>query len=242
MSKWMQKARDQGLIKHVCCSFHDNNEALIRLVDTGYVSSITLQYNMLDTQLEEGIEYAHKQGLGVVVMGPVGGGRLGAPNEVLSSALPAISRIPELALRFVLSNPNVSLALSGMSTMQQVEENVAVASDGVMLSDEDRMRISEHLARLRKMADLYCTGCNYCMPCPSQVAISRIFSLYNQGRVYGLWGHARRQYSVLIAKAPRQGQPADACTECGACEAKCPQNIPIRQQLKEAHKALRSAE
>jgi uncharacterized protein len=238
MSKWMQKAKDQGLVKHICCSFHDNNEALVKLVDTGYVSSITLQYNMLDTQLEEGIAYAKEKGLGVVVMGPVGGGRLGMPNEALAAAHPGIARIPELALRFVLSNPNITMALSGMSTMQQVEENIATASDNVILSDEEKARIAEHLSRLKKMADLYCTGCGYCMPCPAEVAIPRIFGMYNQARVYGLWDHARRQYAGMIARAPRQGQPADKCTECGLCEPKCPQNIPIRKQLKEAHKAL----
>lgn len=238
MSKWMQKAKDQGLIKHICCSFHDTNDALKKVVDTGYVSSITLQYNILDTQLEEGIAYAKEKGIGVVVMGPVGGGRLGVPNEVLSDVLPSIRRIPELALRFVLSNPNITMALSGMSTMQQVQENIAIASDGITLSAEDKARISEHLTRLKQMADLYCTGCGYCMPCPQQVAIPKIFSMYNQARVYGLWEHSRRQYGGMIAKAPKQGQPADKCIECGACEPKCPQNIPIRTQLKEAHKAL----
>jgi predicted aldo/keto reductase-like oxidoreductase len=240
MSKWMQKAKDQGLIKHICCSFHDNNAALLKLVDSGYVSSITLQYNMLDTQLEEGIAYAKEKGLGVVAMGPVGGGRLGIPNESLSSVVPGIARIPELALRFVLANPHITMALSGMSTMQQVEENLAVAADTVTLSEEEKGRITEHLGRLKAMADLYCTGCNYCMPCPNGVAIPKIFSMYNQARVYGLWDHARRQYANMIAKAPKQGQPADKCIDCGACEPKCPQNIPIRNQLKDAHKALLS--
>jgi len=237
VGRWMRKAKDQGLIRHVCVSFHDNNEALRTIVDTGYAASITLQYNMLDRQLTDGIAYAHEKGIGVVVMGPVAGGRLGVDSDVLGSVLPAVRRVPELALRFVLSNPNVTVALSGMSTMQQVEENLVTASDPVSLSEEDRAAIDEHLVRLKKMADLYCTGCGYCQPCPADVAIPKIFHRYNRGRVYGLWEAARRDYAQLGIDWDK-GNKADACTECGECEEKCPQHIPIRQQLKEAHEAL----
>ena len=240
VSKWMQKAKDQGLIKHICCSFHDTNDALINVVDTGYVDAITLQYNILDRTREEGIAYARQKGIGVVVMGPVGGGRLGSDSRTLAKLVPGISRVPELALRFVLSNPNVSVALSGMSTMQQVEENLKVAGDATSLSDADRAAIDEHLDRLKGMADLYCTGCGYCAPCPNEVNISGIFRMYNHARVYGLWDHARKAYASMQRNAakPQRPKPADACTDCGECEAKCPQNIPIRKQLKEAHEAL----
>lgn len=235
VSKWMQKAKDQGLIKHICSSFHDKNENLIKLVDTGYVEVITLQYNMLDRQLEEGIAYAREKGIGIVVMGPVAGGRLGTTSEVLRDLLPQVRRVPELALRFVLSNPNVSVALSGMGTMQMVEENVAIAADEVSLSAADKAAIDEHLERLSKMADLYCTGCAYCMPCPNEVNIPYIFQKYNEARVYGLWETARAQYQEWRWVS---GKPADACLECGDCEDKCPQHLPIRQQLTEAHEAL----
>jgi len=239
MSKWMAKAKDQGLIKHVCCSFHDTNDALVKVVDSGYVESITLQYNMLDRQLADGIAYAHSKGIGVVVMGPVAGGRLGADSQTLAALVPGIRRVPELALRFVLSNPNVSMALSGMSTMQQVEENIATAGDDVALSEADRQAIDEHLERLAAMAKLYCTGCGYCTPCPSEVNIPGIFGIFNHARVYGLWEHARKAYA-RIQKSPggKRGRPADACSDCGTCEEKCPQNLPIRRQLKEAHEAL----
>ena len=234
VSTWMRKAHDQGLIKHICCSFHDNNDSLKRVVDTGYVESITLQYNLLDRQLEESIAYAHEKNVGVVVMGPVAGGRLGATSDVLGSLVPSIARVPELALRFVLANPNVTVALSGMSTMQHVEENIAVASDPVTLSDAERAAIAEHLERLKKMADLYCTGCNYCKPCPNKVDIPGVFGKYNMARVYGLWDLAKQQYAGML----RQGSGADLCIECGECEPKCPQHLHIREQLKESHAAL----
>ncbi len=240
VKKWMLDAHERGLIKHICCSFHDDNEALKKVVDTGYVDSITLQYNILDRRLEDGIAYAHEKGVGVVVMGPVGGGRLGEPSEVLSQVAPNVKRVPELALRFVLANPNVSVALSGMSTMEQVEQNIAVANDDVSLTEQDRQAIAEHLERLEKMAELYCTGCRYCMPCPQGVLIPRIFDLYNKGRVYGLWESARKGYDHIGRRKPEEHKKADACNECGQCEDKCPQNIPIRGQLKEAHEALAS--
>ena len=231
VSKWMRRAKDQGLIKHICASFHDSNENLIKLIGTGYVESITLQYNILDRQLEEGIALAHERGIGIVVMGPVGGGRLGVSSPVLEGLVPGVGRVPELALRFVLSNPNVTLALSGMSTMQHVEENLATASDQISLNDSDRRAIQEHLERLKSMADLYCTGCGYCVPCPQEVNIPRIFQKYNEARVYGLWEQATAAYASLR-------EQAEACAECGECEDKCPQHIPIPEQLKQAREAL----
>lgn len=238
LGKWMRKAKDQGLIKHICTSFHDDNEALIKLVDTGYVQVITLQYNMLDREREEGIAHAHAKGVGVVVMGPVAGGKLGGDSQVLTSIVPGVDRVPELALRFVLANPNVTVALSGMSTMQHVEENLVTAADEVTLSSEDQAAIGEHLKRLKAMAELYCTGCGYCMPCPQEVNISAIFEIFNRGRVYGLWDDAKKTYSGFGNSPWLKGANAAACIECGECEEKCPQNISIREHLKEAHEAV----
>jgi hypothetical protein len=236
--KWMEKAKDEGLIKHICCSFHDDNDALMKLVDTGFYESFTVQYNLLDQKLEEGIAYAQEKGMGVVVMGPVGGGRLGNHSEVLSGLVPGIDRVPELAMRFVLANPNVDVALSGMSSMEHVEENLEICSDEISLSDDDKAAIAEHLERMKEMAKLYCTGCNYCMPCPQNVAIPKIFERYNMGRVYGLWDVAKKQYNRIGTNKWDKGAKADACIECGICEDKCPQNIPIRKQLAEAHEKL----
>jgi hypothetical protein len=240
MGKWMEKARDQGLIKHICCSFHDSPENLLKIVDSGYPEAITLQYNLLDRSLEEGIARAAETGIGIIAMGPVGGGRLGADTDAIKEAVPGIERVPELALRFVLANPGVSVALSGMSTMEQVEENVAVASDDRALTDEEQDAIEAQMRKLKEMAELYCTGCEYCLPCPENIAIPQIFSIYNEGRVYGLWEHAKRRYqAVREGRGPfKEKKDASACTECGTCEERCPQDIPIRKQLKEAHEAL----
>ena len=238
ISKWMESAYDQGLVKHICVSFHDSNDALIKIIDTGRFESITLQYNMIDRRLEEGLAYAHDKGIGVVVMGPVGGGRLGEPSEILRRMLNGRARVPELALRFVLSNPYVTVALSGMSALRHVDENVEITGDLATLSESELNELKEHLVRLRKMADVYCTGCKYCMPCPQGVNIARVFELYNQARVYDIWETSRETYSQIGKVEWEPGETAEACIECGECIPKCPQNIPIPDQLSEAHDIL----
>lgn len=238
---WLRRARDQGLIRHIGTSFHDDDETLRRIVDAGLYESITLQYNLLDRRLEGGIAYARAQGLGIVAMGPVGGGRLGSPSEELAQLVPDIRRVPELALRFVLANPGVDVALSGMNAVPQVEENLAVAADPRTLDQEEVDLIRRQLDRLAQMADTYCTGCGYCQPCPEQIDIPRVFKLYNEGRVYGLRDHAQTQYDSWRRRLPEGNKQADACVACGTCEEKCPQRIPIRTQLEEAHAYLAAA-
>lgn len=238
VSKWMLKARDQGLVRHVACSFHDTPEALLQLIDTGYPEVLTVQYNLLDRRLEEGIARAHAAGIGVVVMGPVAGGRLGEPSEVLATLMQGVARVPELALRFVLANEGVTVALSGMSEPAHVDENTRVAAERVALSEADTQAIHEHLTRLDKMAELYCTGCRYCLPCAHEVDIPGVFEKYNRGRVWGLWESARAAYAQMGNVEWDKGMRADACLECGECEEKCPQHIPIREQLAQAHAAL----
>jgi len=239
----MLKAKDQGLIRHICCSFHDSCESLIKIVDTGMFESITCQYNLLDRSNEEGIAHAHEKNVGIVVMGPVAGGRLGETSGEFRAHIPGVvGSMPELALRFVMSNPNVTVALSGMSTMEQVEENIATAQRQETLSDDERASIAKAVEQLKELSDLYCTGCGYCMPCEQGVAISEIFRLANLYRVYGAKKTARGHYEGMINQNRENHQPATACIECGQCEPKCPQNIKITEQLKEAHKLLTGEE
>jgi len=175
----------------------------------------------------------------VVIMGPVGGGRLGETGGTLGQKLPpGVASTPELALRFVMANPNVTIALSGMSTMEQVTENVAVPDSAGPLTPEQTAAVDELMGQLKAMADLYCTGCGYCKPCPNGVAIPDIFRLVNQYRVYGAKASAIDHYRRLIKHQKDDSRPADACVECGKCEEKCPQHIKIMEQLKQAHELL----
>lgn len=233
------KAREAGLIRHISFSFHDKPEVMMRIIDTGVFSSVLCQYNLLDRSNEEAIAYAHRKGLGVVVMGPVAGGKLAEPSDTIQGMIPdtAVST-PEIALRFVLANPHVSCALSGMNTRAMIQENIAIASNETPLSSAEKLQIDRALEKVRKLADLYCTGCNYCMPCPHGVNIPLNFQLMNYHRVYGLSESARQNYAQIGTVPWLEGKPASDCTECGACEEKCPQSIAIRQQLRETAREL----
>lgn len=240
-SGWLKDARqakEEGLIKHISFSFHDEPEAMLKLVDTGLFESVLCQYNAIDKSNAAGIARAKEKGLGVAVMGPLGGGRVsGMPKEIADKLGIKVSSSAELALRFVLANPDIDCALSGMSSLEMVEENIAIASNAEPLSDKETEAINTMMAENEKLANLYCTGCNYCMPCPAGVNIPHIFKTMNYYRIYNTAEYARNEYGN-IGSQWIPGKDATACTECGACEKKCPQRLMIRDQLKESHAAL----
>jgi predicted aldo/keto reductase-like oxidoreductase len=233
------KAKEQGLIKHLSFSFHDDPENMKTIIDEGIFETVLCQYNLLDRSNEDSIAYAHEKGIGVVIMGPVGGGRLGAPSDVIKSLLPGkMKSSAETALRFVLANPGVTCALSGMSTIEMVEENAEVASNASRLSEEEIAAVNAALEENKRLAELYCTGCNYCMPCPNEINIPLNFRLMNYHKVYNLTEYARQEYQNIGTNDWMKGKKAEECMECGLCEEKCPQKLEIMKQLKETAKAL----
>lgn len=241
-ARWLSeayKAKEEGLIKHICFSFHDEPESMKKLVDLGIFESVLCQYNAIDRSNEEAISYAKSKGLGVVVMGPVGGGRVsGLPRDVADKLGIKVNSSAELALRFVLSNPDIDCALSGMSNIQMLEENCNTASNSDPLSDSEVKAINRMMEENKKLSQLYCTGCAYCMPCPKEVNIPHIFQTMNYHKVYGISEYARNGYAEIGTNQWVPGKRADACTECGICETKCPQKLQIRDQLKDCHNTL----
>ncbi len=246
--KEAQKAKDEGLIKHISFSFHDKPEIMKRIIDIGIFESVLCQYNLLDRSNEEAMAYAKRKGLGVAIMGPVGGGRLtvsGLLDKILGDK---VKSTPELALKFVLANKNVSIALSGMGNMRMVEKNVKVADSSEPLTKEELRAIESFIKERRKREEIPCNLCKYCQPCPNNVAIPAIFLSMNYYNVYGLKEYARELYRQIgagdaiwiIPELAFQsgGHQADACKECGECQEKCPQKIEIMERLKEAHKVL----
>jgi predicted aldo/keto reductase-like oxidoreductase len=242
-----KKALDEGIIKHLSFSFHDDPKNMIPIIDSGYFTSVLCQYNLLDRSNEDSIAYAREKGLGVVVMGPVGGGRLGTPSAAIRGMLERdVKSTAEMALRFVLANDNVTVALSGMQTMDMVEENAKVAGIEGPLTAEELARVAAMLEENKRLAELYCTGCKYCMPCPQGINIPRVFELMNYHKIYGLTDYAKSDYAKLMVPLSErtegwyreQGLDASQCVECGQCEAKCPQHLKIIEQLKETHATL----
>ncbi|MCL2099837.1 MAG: aldo/keto reductase, partial [Oscillospiraceae bacterium] len=231
-----KKALNEGLIKNMSFSFHGDPKDMQYLVEQGEIfSSVLLQYNLLDRSNEEAIAYLAGKGLGVVAMGPVAGGRLAAPSTKLSEGIlenKESMATYELALRFVLGNPNVSCALSGMTTMETVEQNLKSANIENPMTEKDFENARAAMEEMKKLSDLYCTGCDYCMPCPQGIKIPHIFNAYTYHNVYGLTGHAKNMYGE-IGKKDHAGKPVSECTECGECESKCPQKIKITEKLKE---------
>jgi len=137
-----------------------------------------------------------------------------------------------------MSNSNVSVALSGMNTVQMVEENAKIASIETGLTEQELSAIKASMEEKKQLESLYCTGCNYCMPCPNGVNIPLNFSIMNYHRIYGLTDYAKGEYSKIGTVDSMEGKKAEECIECGICEEKCPQKIEIRRQLRETAEAL----
>jgi len=235
-----RKAKEEGLIRHISFSFHDEPEALKMLADSGDFETVLCQYNFLDRRNEEAIAYAKSKGMGVVVMGPVAGGRIaGMAPDFAEKAGIKVSSNAELAMRFVFANPNIDCALSGMGSMQMVEENIITADRADNPLSNNELESLDHLMNeYKRLSELYCTGCNYCMPCPQGVNIPFIFSQMNNYRIYGLTDLSKAEYARIGVENGIGGQKADKCIECGLCETKCPQKIEVIRQLKECAKIL----
>jgi hypothetical protein len=235
--KWAEKQKAEGRIGHLGFSFHDNFDVFKEIIDAYDNWTLAqVQYNFMDEQNQagtKGLQYAHKKGLAVVVMEPIRGGRLARPPEKVVKLWQSapVQRTPaEWALRWVWNHPEVSTVLSGMGSMQQVAENVATAEHS-----QPHNLTADEVALVGRVKDAYfsdavaCTGCRYCMPCPNDVEIPRVFNLYNDAVIYGDAARPRRDYGRM-----KPEQRADNCTKCEQCVEKCPQQLAIPELLEKA--------
>ncbi|ADQ45132.1 aldo/keto reductase [Caldicellulosiruptor kronotskyensis 2002] len=236
---WIEKVKSKGKIKHIGFSFHDSLDTFKTIIDEydGW-EFCQVQYNYLNRNYqagEEGLKYAHAKGLGVIIMEPLLGGKLARkpPEQVqIVWEKTKVKRTPaQWGLLWLWNQKEVTTVLSGMSSMQQVIENIKTADEGYVgcLSEDELKLIDEVTQKYLELKPIDCTGCKYCLPCPNGVDIPRNFNLYNDAKVYNMYEETKKAY----LKPEKVEQKASNCVECSLCEEKCPQNLPIRKLLKE---------
>ena len=189
------------------------------------------------------MKYAHDKGLGIIIMEPLRGGQLAKEQPPVIKQIwdkfPRKMSPVEGALHWLWNQPEVGILLSGMSTLEQVEQNIKYASEAKVgyFTDSDLKIFKDVEAAFLKIRPIPCTGCGYCIPCPHGVAIPKVFWIYNMGKMFDDKPRAQLYYSMQ-----KEESKADKCVECGICETKCPQQIAIMKGLKEAHDALKKEE
>lgn len=240
--EWGEKMKEKGLIRYFGFSFHDDLETFKKIIDSHDWDFCQIQYNYMDVSYQagkEGLEYAGKKNIGVVVMEPLRGGRLARPPKDVQELIEKFHvrrNSVEWALLWVWNHPEVSTALSGMSTLEQVKENLELADKAeINILTKEELEFIEKLRLTflgRKAID--CTQCRYCMPCPYGVDIPRNFYIYNEGIRYDDWGAPRWEYNYAMNPEER----ASNCQKCGVCETKCPQGLPIRELLEKVSQTL----
>ncbi len=256
----MEETRANGLIRYIGFSFHDSIDVFKEIIDYYNWDCCQIQLNYTDVKYQaglEGLEYASKKGIAVIIMEPLRGGKLTVPKDKLNN-LPEIKKVlddskikrsmADWGLQFLWNRPEVSVVLSGMTNLQQVKENVHSADNsGINSLTNDELKIIQNLQQaFEKYHLIPCTSCGYCMPCPNGVSIKNVLYVMNE---VGYWGEQGIQrigffYNRMaktqedLEEMKSKGAEADGsallCIECGECLDKCPQQIDIPKFMKQA--------
>ena len=231
----LKEYQRQGRIRHLGFSFHDSPEVLKLMLDTYDWDFVQIQLNYLDWELQNAkkqYELIEEKGIQCIVMEPVRGGALATlcpeANKILRAFSPDQS-IASWAIRYAATFSNVLTVLSGMSNMSQIEDNINNMSPFLPLSDEEQRVLSNALEVYKKTKTVPCTGCRYCMDCPSGVDIPHVLNLMNE---YTLTRD--KFYSSLSLKSLESNKHPEHCIDCGLCAPLCPQSIDIPEQMKKA--------
>jgi len=234
--KWLEKVQKAGKIKYIGFSFHDKYDLFTEIVD--YYDKwdfCQIQYNYLDTEFQagkKGLKYAADRNLGVIIMEPLRGGLLAGEQPVDIQKIWQKSKIKrtaaDWALQWLWNQEEVSLVLSGMSTLKQVKENVESTNSSAInsLTKKELGLIKEVQKEYEKLSPITCTGCSYCVPCPNNVDIPENFDLYNHAHIYNSYEKQSKKYQAMDEK-----NRASQCIQCGECLDKCPQNLEIIELL-----------
>lgn len=237
---YCEQLKAEGKIRNFGFSFHDEYEVFEEMLTYRKWDFCQIQYNYVDRDIQagdKGYELADKLQIPLIIMEPIKGGNLAVLPEDVASLLKAkepTKSISSWALRWVGSKDNVKVILSGMSTMEQVSDNIETFKDFKTLKEEEHRLVEEVANIIKSRTKNGCTGCEYCMPCPYNVQIPKNFKLWNTYAKYGNVATAATTYYETLNEEER----AENCKQCGKCETLCPQQIAIRDDLKRMHQDM----
>ena len=244
--EWIAEKKQSGAIRNIGFSYHGNTDNFLKILNDYDWDFCQIQYNYLDEVAQAGkagLQAAAGNGIPVVIMEPLRGGKL--VNMLPEAAKKAMAESgrnwspAEWGLRWLYDQPEVTVVLSGMNSTEMVEANCRTASEAAAgsLSEADRETLEKVKAAIREKERVGCTGCRYCMPCPKGVDIPGIFRCWNA--MYTESKSGGRSQFIQTVGLTREPAFASQCVRCGKCEQHCPQSIPIREKLQEADRALR---
>lgn len=240
---WIARHKADGSVRQIGFSFHGDTDMFLKILNAYDWDFCQIQYNYLDEHSQagrKGLEAAYAKGVPVIIMEPLRGGKLvNLPQDAMKLVKEAGFTPAELGLRWLWNQPGVTCVLSGMNSLEMVEENCRIAADSAPghMSGEALALVDSVKAIFKAREKVSCTGCRYCMPCPKGVDIPGNFYYYNMMSMESPFS-GRRGFFQTMAMRAEPGFAA-ACVGCGKCEKHCPQHLPIREKLKEADKALR---
>ncbi len=245
IEEWIRSKKEDGSIRQIGFSYHGDSEMFLKILDAYDWDFCQIQYNYMDEHSQagrKGLQAAAAKGIPVIIMEPLRGGKLvnlpAEAQKAISASGNGMSAA-ELGLRWLWNQPEVTVVLSGMNSLEMVEENIRIASaaEPGSFSEEENALIERVRGIIKSKEKVGCTGCRYCMPCPKGVDIPGNFHYYNL-MYFQDKASARFEYARNLALQKNAGV-ASLCVGCGKCEKHCPQHLPIRAKLKEADRALR---